>query len=179
MKATIKLLDWTILVDKMEKQPWMFRGFKGDAKDQGKELLPRVEFKALGTGMGDYSVKGHEGEIHIERKSQEDAYGTFLGWSKRRDRFIRELKALSEIRHSWVIVECGFETLVRQSPETDNRTAAENAKTLLGQIPAWMSDYNVKWMFMQTRRNAELFAFKLMRRFVENRRKQEKLIDSI
>lgn len=76
----------TILIDTREQVPWSF-------------MLP-TEPATLDTG--DYSVRGLEHLVAIERKSLSDLLGCI---GRDRERFTRELQRLRAYRFGWLIVE--------------------------------------------------------------------------
>lgn len=187
-KATVRtdkgplINPFTILVDTAEQQPYTFEGFHADADRGNAEIIMQpglnIARRCLGRhplSLGDYSIDGYEGRCHVERKSIEDAHGTFLGWSGdasdfgRRQRFEQELANLSNCECSAVVVECSFGELLEQAPEYDNgkKTAELNRKILNRTIIAWQQDYAVKWLFCDGRRMAELVTFRFLERFYE------------
>lgn len=178
--SPIVTTQYTILVDSQETIPYAFTGLQTDA---GKPLAVITQIERLGIGWGDYSIRGMEpkviripppGEIgalrpiiSLERKSMDDAHGTFLGFRDgRRDRFERELSLLNGITFAAVIVECTEPELYINAPEWGQKTAAENAKTLGRTIDSWRIQFNrVQWVFCEDRRMAEVKAFRLLDKF--------------
>jgi|GEM_PF-887864 hypothetical protein len=184
---------FTIIIDTAEQFPFTFQGFRTDgAADKSRPLIIPTEFRALGRfpfSLGDYAPDCGIGRCHVERKSMQDAHGTFLGWARkgedvgRRDRFEQELERLSEIEAGLVVVECSFADLVRLAPEYGYRSAAANAKTLFRSVLAWQQDYAVAWQFCDGRRLAEQFVFRWLSRWHEKdqeaRKEEEKRIEKL
>lgn len=175
---------FSILIDSQEKHPFTFTDLSADADREFRPLIVPIIWRSLGVSMGDYSIDGHEGQCHIERKSLEDAHGTILGWGERRARFERELANLAQMECSAVVVECSFIQLVQQAPSRGRKTAQENAKILMRQVMAWQQDYRVPWMFCDSRRLAEIVTFRLLERFwrkrqerIKKREKQESQLE--
>lgn len=162
---------FTVLIDAQEKQPFTFQAIRGDAPDYAPLVVP-VEWRSLGVAMGDYSIDGYEGQCHIERKSLEDAHGTFLGWGERRDRFDRELKHLAAIDCAAVVVECSLTALLAEVPQWGKRTTEENRKSLHRSVLAWQQDYRVPWHFCDTRRFAEITTFRILERFWRHKQRE-------
>lgn len=156
---------FTILVDVQEKHPFTFTELSADADQDHRPLIVPTIWRSLGVAMGDYSIEGFEGRCHIERKSMDDAHGTFLGWGERRARFEREIANLSEMECAAVVVECSFLQLIQQAPSHGKKSAQENAKILMRQVLAWKQDYRVPWEFCDGRRFAEVVTFRLLERF--------------
>lgn len=156
---TAKTEAFTILIDSQEKQPWTFQGFK----DKGTPLICPIKFQSLGPSHGDYSVAGHEDTIHIERKSIEDALGTFLSHGERRERWGRTLDYLASIPHGHVVVEGTiFQCFAAVNPR-GSRSKSALCNELIGSIQSW-SDLRIPFWFIDSRRLAEGWARRLMRR---------------
>jgi hypothetical protein len=174
---------FTILIDSAEEHAYTFEGLEADSDRGNRPLIVPYEWQCLGRhpdSLGDYAIKGHVGRCHVERKSMDDAHGTFLGWGRggkedengkrtgvtRRERFECELLNLSQIPHGHVVIECSFGDLVANAPEWGKRTAAENGKTLFRTILAWQHRYpTVQWHFCADRRFAEIVTFRIFERF--------------
>lgn len=183
---------FTILIDTAEQHPFSFAGMKADAAKGGQEMVPRIERRCLGRhpeSLGDYSLDDCVGRCHVERKSIEDCQGTILGFAKegdgfsRRERFERELSNLSKVIDAggvaMVVVEGEFVDVVSTVRETPNRTAAENAKTLMRSILAYLTDYRVPWAFLPDRRTAEIVTFRVLERFWRKRCEAEKEVEKL
>lgn len=177
-------LPFQILVDTAEQQPFTFTGIHADAAQDGCEIVvtPGIHLirECLGRhpySLGDYGIRGFEGRCHVERKSMDDAHGTFLGWTGgeadrgRRERFEQELANLSNIEAAAVVVECSLGKLLDNAPETDHKTAVLNRKILHRSVIAWQQDYSgVCWMFCDSRRMAEVYTFRFLYRYWEKHR---------
>ena len=184
---------FTILIDNQEKQPFSFAGLKGDAAQKYETWTVPTKFVGLGPRNGDYSIEGFRGEVAIERKSMEDAHGTFLGFSKRekgdgevvedsarRDRFQRELANMESMMCQAVVVECSLEDFFANAPEWGKKPREVNAKILYRQALAWQTDYAIPWHWCANRRMAEDVTFRILARFwkhhgrkIAKQRKQE------
>lgn len=77
--------EYTIIVDTREQKPLWNKN---------------VEIKGLKTG--DYSIKGHEEHIAIERKSMGDLFGTLGGGHKR---FKKELERAKNLDYFAIIID--------------------------------------------------------------------------
>lgn len=163
-----------ILVDTREQKPFTFRGMKTDANQGRRRLVVKTEWRCLGNSSGDYSIDGLAGRCNVERKSAGDAQSTILGWHGRRERFVLELAALSEMECSAVVVESTFGGLIRAAESRGVRTKEENQKTLFRQVLAWQQDYSVPWVFCDGRRLAEIATYRILERFWRKVQKAEK-----
>jgi hypothetical protein len=176
------LNPFVILVDSAEQHPFDFQGIFADSDRRNRMLriTPGVNLHQQSLGrhpnsLGDYGIEGYIGRCHVERKSQDDAYGTILTWPKadrlsRRQRFEKELANLANCEAALVVVECSLGQLLDQTPDTDCKTAACNRKILARSINAYLQDYPVNWLFCDSRRMAEIQTFRFLERFYEKHR---------
>jgi len=77
----VTVSPFEILIDTKEQKPWTFRGIPGNT-GQGS-ILVKWYWESLGTGNGDYSIRGFidsDGtpRVSIERKSLGDLYSTII-----------------------------------------------------------------------------------------------------
>lgn len=98
-----------IIVDTREQTPWTF-------EDQPEISTHRAMLKA-----GDYSVRGLEERVAIERKSVDDWTGTVL---RDRARFYRELELLRGYAFACVIVEASVRDIMAGRYKSEARPAA-------------------------------------------------------
>ena len=181
---------FTVLIDTQEQQPFTFTGFRADRSDYPSDIAWLVkqeliepsevklavptEWRSLGASHGDYSIDGFEGCCHVERKSMDDAHGTFLGWGERRERFERELDFLAGIDGAAVVVECSMGKLLSEAKSRGKKSADENRKILFRQVLAWQQDYRIPFHFCDSRRLAEMTTFRLLYRFWEKEQAKAK-----
>jgi len=178
MTTTTIPCPFLILIDSAEQQPFSFANLRADAAKDHATFDVRTKWQALGrhpVSLGDYSIEGGLGRCHVERKSMDDAHGTFLGWAGgRRERFESELANLSQIECGLVVVECSLAELINRAPQWGTKTAAENAKSLHRSILAWQQDYRVSWAFCDSRRLAEITTFRWLERWWRKQREAER-----
>ncbi len=79
-----------------------------DTREQQPYKLAKVPHIIKKLDFGDYSIKGFETMISIERKSQSDFYGTIVDRkeSKNRECFIRELKQMQIAEFKGLLIDC-------------------------------------------------------------------------
>jgi len=82
-----------IIIDTREQKPYKFRGMDRERK---------------GLETGDYSLKGHEDKVVVERKSHADAWDCARGSRKR---FVNCLQRLAVLPHPAIVIECTLEEL--------------------------------------------------------------------
>ncbi len=175
-------VPFTILIDKMEQQPFGFENIVPDVSETPSDLqalvqegdiqqsdikflIPKV-FRALGPANGDYSIDGYQGRIHLERKSMNDAHSTILSHGDRQRRFERELENLSTMDSAAVVVECSFGRLISEAPSHGKKTRGENKRILHRRVISYQQDYQVPWHFCDNRLFAEVTTFRIMKRFI-------------
>lgn len=153
-------VEFTILIDQQEKHPWTFQGFQRD----GKPVIVPYRWESLGPSHGDYTVAGCESWVHIERKSINDAIGTFLSHGERRERWIRTLEYLAEIPYGYIVIEGTIGQCLASIKPRGTRSLAALVNEFDGSVMSWWDTYHVPFWFCDTRRSAEKRAFKLLRR---------------
>lgn len=170
---------FTVLIDSNEQQPFAFLGIRSDADQQYRPMIVRTEWRSLGrhpNQLGDYSVGGFVGRVHVERKSVNDLQGTLLdfGAGRNRERFEQELANLAGIQAALVVVEGTTPAVLAKENDRRKREHRQVAKQLHRSIIALMQDYRVPWYFAGTRREAEISTFRFLERFWKKHGKREK-----
>ena len=118
-------IDPTVLIDTREQDPWEFRN------------LPS-ELGALQTA--DYSIRGLEHLVALERKSLPDLLACV---GHERDRFKRELQRLRAYRFRCVVVECDHADLERGEWRSQLKPSH-----VLGSLAAWTAQYSLPIMLV-------------------------------
>jgi len=149
--------QFAIVIDGREREPYRFVGLT-TKNNQGEAapLLPNLEFGRLDTG--DYSVRGLEHLVAVERKSLADLYSTLGG---DRDRFEREHERLAAMKTACVVVEADWDTIINHPPERSQL----NPQSVLGTFTSWYQRYGVAWIAMPHRRAAECFTYRYLEMF--------------
>jgi len=173
---------FTILVDTAEGQPFTFTGIRADADKDYAPLIIDREYESLGrypNSLGDYSVKGLTGRVHVERKSMSDAWSTILGWETEyegtrglvghRNRFESELENLAGVECGLVVVEATIDQCILNMPARGTKTIAENRKIFYRSVLSFMQKYRVQWIWSSSRRAAEVDTFRWMEIFWRKR----------
>ena len=152
-------MPFVILVDGREQKPYRFDQIRGDAKQRKRPLDVSVEWAHLKTG--DYSIRGYDTRVAVERKSLEDLYNT-LG--QNRDRFEREHERLAEFETKLVVIEAEWSTILRRPPDFSRL----NPKTIIRTCLSWQTKYGVPWIALPGRRAGELACFRILYQFWRN-----------
>jgi hypothetical protein len=172
-----------VLIDSAEQTPFTFERIHADANHGHREMVVGTRWKCLGRHpkqLGDYSIDGLIGQVHVERKSVVDCQGTILGWGGSRDRFEQELFNLSHIPAALVVVEGSIQDVLSTSNDRRTREHRVVAKQLHRSILALMQDFHVPWYFAGSRREAEISTFRFLERFyrkqMEHTRRVRKML---
>lgn len=150
----------TILVDNSEQAPFHFMEMEvEDAKGVKVPFVVKTEKASLESG--DYTIKGMELLISVERKAFDDLYGTLGG---HRQRFEEELYRLNQMVIAFVVTEAPW-SMVMRNP--DGRKLSP--QSIYGSVIAFQHRYpRVHWWFCNNRKDAEITTFRLLKRFAEN-----------
>lgn len=145
----------TILVDTREQDPLDFGGFDC-----------AIERASLATA--DYSVKGLQDAIGLERKSESDLLGSL---TQGRDRFERELARMRGFAVKAVLCETSWTRLSRGEYRS-RMTPHSCLQSVLGLSVR----YGVPFLMVETHKAAAYTAFHLFRHFIEQRERELKAI---
>ena len=145
-----------VLVDTREQKPFRF-----DAETHGatcvREHLP----------TGDYTARGAEHLICIERKGDVGDLATCVG--RERDRFERELERMLGFPRRYLLMEFTLDTMLRWHPPagTDGATDRGGRRIvgthLVGSVLAWSSRFGVQPLWCGSRALAAATLLKLLR----------------
>jgi len=125
-----------IIIDTREQEPYEF-----DPET--------VEVKRQALSAGDYSLDGFEDQVSIERKSLQDYVQSVI---KQRDRFLKEVKKLSEIPYSCIVVECDLADIMGK-----RYRSGVHPNSVLGATLSLMIDHQVPVCFCSDRQLAKTF----------------------
>lgn len=157
---------FTVVTDGREKCPYQFKLITTDADRGYRPLVVPVEWGYLKSG--DYSIRGHELAIAVERKSIEDLFNT-LG--QHRDRFESEVRRLSFMSSAAIVIEASWATILCSPPPRSRL----NPKTILRTAIAWQQRYGVPWLTCEDRQLAEIVTYRWLERWwVDLQERQQK-----
>ncbi len=153
-------VPFTILIDGKEKAPYHFNGLRADAACRHRPLIITTEWCHLKTG--DYSIKGFESLVTIERKSLADLFGT-LGSQERRDRLEREHERMSRMEFAAVVIEASWLDILKSPPIESSL----NPKAVFRTALHWQQRFGVPWMTVDCRELAEATTYRLLEIFYQ------------
>lgn len=147
----------TVVVDSREQRPFQFPSASRIGK---QEIL--VETVCLGLKAGDYSIRGWEDQIAIERKSLSDLFGTT---GKGRERFERELERLAKMEYAAIVIEGTWEDIARRPPSHTEM----QPKSVIRSLLAWSQRYGVHIIAAGARPLAARLTYIMLERFWRDR----------
>ena len=186
-------LPFTVVTDSREQAPWKFTetfrhyvtrsGIRVKRKrkqiDQGPPYrfvgmtrrvndvyLPLIVPLLNGVTLksGDYSIRGYESRVTIERKSRGDWLSSI---THDRPRFEREMERFAEFDYAAVVIESDRRGI-------DEAQARVSLAASDGTIAAWSVRFGVHFFLLGTRRDAEVFTLKLLEKFWERAERERK-----
>lgn len=152
----VGVCPFTIAVDVNETLPFRFDSL---TDRDGRVIDVRTERVPLYTqGLGDYSIRGMEDLVQIERKG--DDLPSSL--AQRRTEFEAEIRRLSEgCEFAAVVIEHPWRDIIDDTHEHGAR-----AKSIFRTVLQWQIQYpGVHWWFCESRPMAEAVTFRLLERF--------------
>lgn len=144
--------DFTIIIDKQEKRLGI-RGYNFKTIKPDPPLTVRAHLKT-----GDYSIKGLEGQVCVERKSINDFFSSV---GRHRKRFEKEFQRMSEMQYAALILEFDFKTLFLNPPSRSKM----NVKAAFRTAISWSVKYNVCIFPMWNREAAQKTTFLILKKY--------------
>lgn len=157
---------FTIVVDSREQRPWTFGAIRADARHSHRPIEVPWEWGTL--KAGDYSIKGMETEVAIERKSLADLFGSV---GAGHDRFRREHERLAAYNFAAVVVEGSWRDALFEPPGYSRI----KPKVIFRTAMKWSIKYRVQWHLIggrnpvESRCLAEQAGYRLLRCYWEIR----------
>lgn len=149
-----------VVVDSREQAPYSFAGapcYAGTTVEPG----------TLQTG--DYSIRGFESAVAVERKSLPD-FVACLG--RERERFVRELERARGLQAFAVVVEADYRELAHH----DYRGLL-NAHSACQSVASFMARMRVPILFAGTRQGGEYAVWSFLRQWLEGKRHELKAVE--
>lgn len=106
---------------------------------------------------GDYSLRGHEFDVAVERKRPSELY---TNCGRKRVQFEKEYRRLSTFRRAVVVIEGSMSDLLRQP-----KHSKVSPKTVIHTLISWWMQYGIPFVVAGNRENAQAFAFHFLRHY--------------
>ena len=145
-----------IIRDNREQRGFSFAAFPEVTVEDGTLL------------SGDYSLKGLESRIAIERKSLDDL---IMSISRDRDRFCRELDRAKGLESFVILCEGRWSDLVH-----GRYKSKMNPASAVSTVAAIMARRGVPVFFAESREQAEQFVVKLLRMYLTGKEREAQAI---
>lgn len=159
---------FTVLVDHREQLPYSFSDLPPKAAWRGRLCVP-IERTHLVTG--DYTIRGLEDRLALERKSLADLYGTI---GQARERFEAELERLNQMTFAAVIVEATLREAWNPAAVRSEWMSRLKPRAVEGSVVAWSVRYpRVHWWHAGDRVAGEVRAFEAMEQFWKFSQREE------
>ena len=158
--ASAQTFPLRVVVDSREQAPYSFAGapcYAGTTVEPG----------TLQTG--DYSIRGFESAVAVERKSLPD-FVACLG--RERERFVRELERARGLQAFAVVVEADYRELAHH----DYRGLL-NAHSACQSVASFMARMRVPILFAGTRQGGEYAVWSFLRQWLEGKRHELKAVE--
>ena len=149
-----------IVVDSREQQPFTFAG---------STVYAGTTVTAGTLATGDYSLKGLESLVAVERKSLPDLVGC-LG--NGRERFVRELERGRGLEAFCVVCEGTWQELAQ-----GHYRGMLRPHSACQSVAAFMARFGIPFLFAGSRAGAEYVAWSFLRQYAEGKRKELKAIE--
>lgn len=149
----------TIIVDSREQRPFDFLSCAGGVQTMKGTLL-----------LGDYSVRGFEDRIAVERKSLPDLVQC-LG--NERSRFEREIRRAAGLDSFMVCIEASFDDLASGRYRSKLNPGAAVASVL-----AFMARHNVAFLFAGNRTDAEKATACFLRQYLRGKQHELEAVEA-
>lgn len=167
---TFIVCPFEVVIDTREQSAYDFRGMKAGSaagKKKGASIIVGAERGTLKTG--DYSIKGLEDRVVVERKEKGDFFGCC---GVDRERFEQQLSRLNEMEHGVVVVEADWMS-IKRGHEHSNLAPRSIHRSVI----AWQQDYfpNVHWWMCPGKHFAEMTTFRILARFNEKNGNGQKI----
>lgn len=151
-----------IVIDQRERDgpPYAFATIRSDAAQGRRHVTVPTEMVHLVTG--DYTLAGLEDRFTVERKGGVDGVADlYRTLGQDRKRFVRQLERMALMEWSAVVVEAGWDVVMRGSPWS--RLLPKNVfRTVL----TWSQRYpKTHWFMCPGRPFAEVMCYRLIERF--------------
>lgn len=146
--------DFTIIIDKQEKKLGI-RGYNFKTIKPNPPLTERAHLKT-----GDYSIKGLENKITVERKTLTDLFGS-VGNGRRR--LEAEFQRMAKFDYAALIIESSLSNIFVNPPGRSKM----NPKAVFRTLISWSIKYNVCVWPMWDREAAERVTYLILKKYYD------------
>ncbi len=139
-----------------------------DSREQKPYSFPDHLVTLAGLKVGDYSLKGYEDRVSIERKTLSDLTGSL---TMGRARFERELARGSQMPYFALVIECQLEDILRGEYRSKMLSQA-----VLGSLTAFSIRYRLPIFFTGNREGGQVLTQDLLLKYFKEIEGQVKAV---
>lgn len=155
------LEQMVVLIDNREQRPFLFPDC----------LVQQVALKT-----GDYSIRGFEESICVERKAAEEIYVNF---GVQRERFMKECERMSTFERKCIIIENNLDRLMDPPDYTRKKYKMKLKRShIVGAIGKIVIEYGIPIIFASGRREANELCFQFLKQYYKCKREGRKIPES-
>lgn len=149
-----------IIADTREQRPYRF---------DGASIYEGTTVEAGSLSVGDYSIRGLESVVAVERKSLPDLVQCLAG---SRERFVRELERSRALEGFCVVVEGSWQDLAQGQYRSQLRPQAACQS-----VASFMARMRIPFWFCGSRPAAEYCCWSFLRQYAEGQRQRLKAVE--
>ena len=159
MAKKTKKNKFTVLKDTREKNGWDF-----ESHDSCEAVITET------IKTGDYTIKGFEEQLCIERKARTSEIAMNLG--RYRDRFERELERMTAYKYSYILLEFDVDDLMSYPkgsgiPLKRWKSIKVTGRYMLNLLIQFEIQYGVNVIFCGDKENAEYIANTIFKKVID------------
>jgi len=145
--------DFIIIIDTREQMPYQFKD----------NLIQQAALPAA-----DYSIKGFETQIAIERKQADEIYGNF---GHGRERFMKECEKLAAYERKAVIIENDLERLINPPDYTRLKYKMKLKRShIVGALAKLIGEFGIPVIFASGRTEANEITYAVLKQYYKCKR---------
>ena len=154
---------YTVIKDTREQDGYTFESFTGRYTSCNGMVVEKLD-------TGDYSLKGLEDRLCIERKGRISELAINLG--KDKARFMREIERMAEFEFRFLVLEFSLDDVLKfpEGADIPDRNMAKvriTGKYILKMLIEIQMDYNIPIYFCDDKRNAKYLINSIFKRVNE------------
>ena len=139
-----------------------------DSREQRPYLFPDHLVQQTALPAGDYSIKGFETQIAIERKQAEEIYGNF---GHGRERFMKECEKLAGYERCAIVIENDLERLVNPPEFTYKKYKMKLKRShVIGTLAKLIGEFGIPVIFASGRREANEITYAILKQYYKCKR---------
>lgn len=127
-----------------------------------------VEVEVATVNLGDYTIKGLEDQIAIERKTLSDLLGSLTNG---RDRFRRELRALRAMRFAAIVIEADWPTIL-----AGDYRSRMHPNAVIGSLMSFVTGYGLQVIMAHDHATAAVLVEKILTLYAKEIERDFKLL---